>query len=556
MTTVQPDAGAADQSGAPQDQTGGRRELIFGLVAPLGVDKDVVVKVLRQALSAAGYQLRTIKISTLIREYARDIDAIKNAEPLHRKRLLMNVGDKLRRDWDAFNSRTERRGDFGAILAISAIQQLRQRINKARGVQPEEEQPLETIPISSAAYLVDSLKHPDELEYLRRVYGPAFVSIGVYTPPEIRRRDLGLDALDDDDRKLVEALMKRDEVDTKLGQRVGEAFYGTDFIVDSTEDPDEIRDELVRLVHLLFGDVFQTPRLAEYGMFLARAAQARSGSMARQIGAAILRDDGSVVACGTNEAAKAVTGGQYWPDDDAEFHGRDMVYTPKEGAPVRDTSDAFREEMISTVVEALAKAGVLAGDYSDMTPEKRLKELYTTDGAPLRNTRIKDNIDYIRAVHAEAAAIIDAGRHGVATKGTRMFTSTFPCHECARHIVAAGIRQVVYLEPYPKSATKDLYRDSVALDPTSDDPHRVVFRTFVGVAPPRYLEFFLLGQRLRKQGDGTKIPIDIATRAPSLPYYTPSIASVAQAERVPMRLFKEFTSYITENIGGLDEQSP
>jgi deoxycytidylate deaminase len=190
-----------------------------------------------------------------------------------------------------------------------------------------------------------------------------------------------------------------------------------------------------------------------------------------------------------------------------------------------------------------------------MTSTERLETLYRQDGAPLRDTRIRDNIDYVRAVHAEAAAIIEAARHGVRLKDSRMLTTTFPCHECARHIVAAGITEVVYLEPYPKSGTKRLYRDSIALDPTVSDGTRVTFRTFIGVAPPRYLELFTLGQRARKNRDGMPVVIDISCAPPALPYYTPSEASVAQAESLPLRLFHEFTDSILK-AGGLDEQSP
>src|SRR5579871_385409 len=67
-------------------------------------------------------------------------------------------------------------------------------------------------------------------------------------------------------------------------------------------------------------------------------------------------------------------------------------------------------------------------------------------GAQLLNV-----IEYGRCVHAEMAAIVDAARRGVAIAGCTLYTTTFPCHECARHIVAASIRQVVYIDPYPKS---------------------------------------------------------------------------------------------------------
>jgi cytidine deaminase len=531
-----------------------RRELVFGLITPLGVDKDLVTKLLRQALKTADYDLRIVKISTSILEYAKDSLKIKDAPPLERKRLLMNVGDQLRREWNQFRPRPQQRGEIGAIIAVSGIHQLRKRFNEARRVAPREGQPLELVPLNNSAYLIDSLKHPDEIDQLRRIYGPAFVSIGVYAPPDERRRVLKLDAVGAQEEGLAESLFSRDEADSKLGQRVGDAFFAADFIVDGTQSADQIRGELTRLVRLIFGDVFETPRVDEYGMFLARAAQARSGSLARQVGAAILRDDGSVIACGTNEVPRPISGGQYWPSDDALFNGRDMKYKMDPNSPIRDTSDYFREEMIGTVIQALIDGKVLNTTYEKMDPKARLDALYYAADAPLKNTRIKDNIDYIRAVHAEASAIIDAARHGVPTGGSRMLATTFPCHECARHIIAAGIREVIYLEPYPKSGTRQLYRDSIVLDPTTPDAKRVTFRSFVGVSPSRYLEFFTLGQRERKTKNGSLQTIDIKTIDPALPYYTPSPESVSQAERAPLSLFKEFSAHIYE-IGGLNEQA-
>jgi deoxycytidylate deaminase len=45
-----------------------------------------------------------------------------------------------------------------------------------------------------------------------------------------------------------------------------------------------------------------------------------------------------------------------------------------------------------------------------------------------------------------------------------LFSTTFPCHMCARHIVSAGIKRVVFLEPYPKSYAEELYADSITFD--------------------------------------------------------------------------------------------
>lgn len=50
---------------------------------------------------------------------------------------------------------------------------------------------------------------------------------------------------------------------------------------------------------------------------------------------------------------------------------------------------------------------------------------------------------YNFVVHAELNAILNAG--GKSLLGSRIFVSLFPCHECAKAIIQAGIKEVVYL---------------------------------------------------------------------------------------------------------------
>ena len=51
------------------------------------------------------------------------------------------------------------------------------------------------------------------------------------------------------------------------------------------------------------------------------------------------------------------------------------------------------------------------------------------------------------AIHAENMAIMNAAGRNL--DGTILYTTTFPCSQCARQIVYAGIKEVVYVEPYP-----------------------------------------------------------------------------------------------------------
>jgi hypothetical protein len=98
------------------------------------------------------------------------------------------------------------------------------------------------------------------------------------------------------------------------------------------------------------------------------------------------------------------------------------------------------------------------------------------------------------------SAICDAARLGKIIKDGILYTTAFPCHLCAKHIVASGIKRVVYIEPFPKSYAEQLHGDAIVIG-KSDDPKKVVFEPFIGISPLRYRELFERQGR-RKDDDG------------------------------------------------------
>jgi deoxycytidylate deaminase len=59
-------------------------------------------------------------------------------------------------------------------------------------------------------------------------------------------------------------------------------------------------------------------------------------------------------------------------------------------------------------------------------------------------------LDVCIAVHAEEAAILQAAKLGsTALNGAILYTTTFPCPLCSKSIINAGIKRVVFNEPYP-----------------------------------------------------------------------------------------------------------
>jgi hypothetical protein len=103
---------------------------------------------------------------------------------------------------------------------------------------------------------------------------------------------------------------------------------------------------------------------------------------------------------------------------------------------------------------------------------------------------------------SEMAALIDAARRGVAVNDHSMYVTTFPCHNCAKHIIAAGIRKVVFLEPYSKSRATHLHHEEICLEPADgqEEKGRVTFFAFSGVAPRQYQQLFSMSERGSKKG--------------------------------------------------------
>jgi cytidine deaminase len=120
---------------------------------------------------------------------------------------------------------------------------------------------------------------------------------------------------------------------------------------------------------------------------------------------------------------------------------------------------------------------------------------------PLAGTAVANLLEFGRIVHAEMAAICDAALRGVAVKGATLYCTTFPCHMCARLIIAAGLARAVYIEPYPKSRAKKLYKRAIQVDhDRAADQDAVKFEAFVGVAPGRFLDLFDMVPRKDEQG--------------------------------------------------------
>ncbi len=66
----------------------------------------------------------------------------------------------------------------------------------------------------------------------------------------------------------------------------------------------------------------------------------------------------------------------------------------------------------------------------------------------------------IRTQHAEANAIAWAARKGIQLEGSTMYVTLSPCLSCAKLIVNAGIKKVIFDEPYRDESGVDYLTDA------------------------------------------------------------------------------------------------
>jgi deoxycytidylate deaminase len=478
-------------------------EFVFAVVGHIGSGTSEVAKSFRDLLSDEHwFQTTTIlKAREVIQQWAEHTG---NQFPAEGQQASIETADA----WQNLGDEMRMVTNDHAAVARELIKRIRQTRASLLNVEVVDGEPV--VPDGAGrAYILDSIRHPAEVNLLRHIYQDAFVLIGVVCDQDVRLSRLQK-KLNHPRLELLQQFMKRDEkdIDHRYGQQVAKAFQLADFYVDNTPDrylyteggdpldsnPDwEINDKLQRLVRIVTHEEVERPEISETAMHHAYSAQMRSACLSRQVGAALVDRNGNLLSTGTNEVPKA-GGGVY-----GESFNGDIDVPPDHRCVARPhkycSSTREQNVIIEDILEDVAA-------IHPLNPQERAKLRRR-----LKDGRVGDTIEFSRAVHAEMDALLSASRSGGSTMGARLFVTTFPCHYCARHIISAGVDEVQYIEPYSKSLALSLHSDAIqqrltGWTPPSTDGTTVLFRPFTGVAPRLYRRAFLKERELKNADTG------------------------------------------------------
>jgi deoxycytidylate deaminase len=375
-------------------------KLVIGLTGSFGSGCTTVAEVLADP---CGFHLQNL--SRAIRQ-----EAEKRQLPPGRA-VLQDIGDDLRR----------REGN--AVLAKRAV-------SAAQGEARNDD------------WVLDGIRNTAEVENLRSEFA-RFYLLAVDATRETRYARLkDLYAANerafekDDDRDRAEPW--------NYGQQVAACVDLADVLLLNEEDFSQSRRVKTRLtaklqdyVELMRSPGKRPPTHVELLMHHAYSASLRSSCLKRQVGAVIATPEHAVVASGYNEVPAG-----------------EESCRAKLGECYRDS---VRRRYLETVKSLKCQCGRAVGELQEVDPTTGrwpCPECGTDLGALYQGGKV---LDLCRALHAEEMAILQVARlGGVGHRGMLLYTTTFPCLLCARKVVQAGIKTVVYVEPYPVKEARTL----------------------------------------------------------------------------------------------------
>ncbi|MDL2290734.1 hypothetical protein LJC09_01335 [Desulfovibrio sp. OttesenSCG-928-F20] len=488
---------------SPKDRMKDRQtaELILAIIAPLGGGAKSLVDILKDKLKAPPYEydeVEVIELSEIIAEQAKIrkydepepheqlIDLPPLSERAKRSNRLQKWGNRLRK---------ENEPDFLAKQVIRKIAVYRKEKEKEKGVSPGE--PLRV------AHIIRSLKNEYELELLRKLYGNMLIAIAVSAGAEqqiINFFDIqpkGKERTQEDvaARKKYELEFSRlaniDQYEgIDHGQRVRKVFYQADLFLNNGPKLDA---DLNKFLELLFGVHIHHPNIDESMIFKAFAASLQSTCLSRQVGAVIANEHGELISIGWNDIP-GCNGGLAQAANELEYKASCKF---KQKCNSQDAID----ELKSFLLSRLKELNIVKGKTEAIKEENinLFKDI-------LDKSEISSLTEFSRAVHAEMEAILHAARNrsGNLRKAT-LYVTTFPCENCVKHILTAGIKKIIYIEPYPKSRALDFYGEFIKTEDDKEDCMKLIFEQFTGISPAMYSRYFKMHTE-RKSVKGKTLP--------------------------------------------------
>jgi deoxycytidylate deaminase len=354
--------------------------------------------------------------------------------------------------------------DTAQLFAL--MQRVRFLISAAEVKQKKEGGP-------GARLVVDAIRNPLELVYLRDHFANLYV-IAITADDESRRlrlTDAGLGKRDVDrlDEKEYNEKKHLADYPAFVSQNIRDCIQKADVFVANPGKPLDMATsvramnvQLVRYVALALRPGLVTPTRDERCMQVAFVAKLNSGCISRQVGAVVADDGYSIQAIGWNDVPKGQVPCLLRDVGDLLTGSDDIAFSDfeKRDAKLRKHLQDKFNARAALKAEGLPCPFCFRDAYNTVTGEK--------------------NQVHTRSLHAEENAILQLAKRGTSgIAGGALYTTASPCELCSKKAFQLGIRDVVYVDPYPGISSPHVLASGA-----SDARPRL--RLFSGAVGPAY----------------------------------------------------------------------
>lgn len=337
--------------------------------------------------------------------------------------------------------------------------------------------------------VIDSIKNSLELIYFKEKYS-AFYSIATnklsqeridykrsrikhHNPEYIADKIIKIDNIEYKGGQVTSGNFSVPDIENCIQRSGYHIFYTNDFDKYSDYLEDESREsvdldvQLVKFISLLFQPGIITPTAFERNMQIAFNAKANSGCISRQVGAVITDKNHAVKSIGWNDVAA----------NQIPCNLRNLV----------DISNDKNPEHFSDFEKGID------GEYKDgetfkmkVTSELKTIEIDKLNG---KNCAFcfktfhnvfegMSNQVHTRSLHAEENAMLQLTKYGgQGVENGILYTTASPCELCSKKAFQLGIKEVIYIDPYPGIATKHILKSGKT---KQSNPTLKMFRGAVG----------------------------------------------------------------------------
>lgn len=295
-----------------------------------------------------------------------------------------------------------------------------------------------------ARVVIDAIRNPLELVYLRDHFAGLYV-IAITVDDEARRlrlAELGMNNRDIDRTDEKEYGDKKHLADYPafVSQNIRDCIQKADIFVANPGKPSEVttsvramNTQLVRYVALALRPGLVTPTRDERCMQIAFVAKLNSGCISRQVGAAVADKGYSIQALGWNDVPR----GQVpclLRNVDALLSGGDNIafsdFEKRDSKLRAHLKERFAGRQMLKSSQGLSCPFCFKDAYNIITKEK--------------------NQIHTRSLHAEENAFLELARRGSpGIAGGVLYTTASPCELCSKKAYQLGIKEIVYVDPYP-----------------------------------------------------------------------------------------------------------